>query len=86
MHSTGTYASAQSYTNPQVDQLIEQARTATDQRQRARIYEQLAEIALNDVFTIWLDPVALVVMRDWVRGWYSNPTFPGLYMYPISKS
>ncbi len=86
MHSTGTYASAQSYTNPQVDQLIEQARTATDQRQRARIYEQLAEIALNDVFTIWLDPVALAVMRDWVRGWYSNPTFPGLYMYPISKS
>lgn len=86
MHSTGTYANAQSYANPRADQLIEQARIATDQRQRARIYDGLQEIAVTDIVTIWLDPVALAVMRDWVRGWYSNPTFPGLYMYPISKS
>lgn len=86
MHSTGTYASAQSYKNPQVDQLIEQARSETDQGKRAQIYEQLQEIAHNDVFTVWLDPVALQVMREWVEGWYSNPTFPGLYLYPISKA
>lgn len=86
MHSRGTYASAQSYSNPQADRLIEQARRTADQRQRERIYDQLQDIAKNDAVTIWLDPVGLTVMRDWVRGWYSNPTFPGLYMYPISKS
>lgn len=86
MHSTGTYAGAQSYNNPQVDRLIEQARTETDQGERARIYAQLQEIAYNDVFTVWLDPVALAVMREWVQGWYTNPTFPGLYLYPIAKS
>jgi peptide/nickel transport system substrate-binding protein len=85
LHSTGTYASAQSYAASQVDQLIEQGRTETDPGRRDEIYAELQEIAYNDVPTIWLDPVALVVMRSWVQGWYNNPTFPGLYMYPISK-
>ncbi|MDR7543976.1 MAG: ABC transporter substrate-binding protein [Armatimonadota bacterium] len=85
MHSTGTYASAQGYKNPEVDKLIEQARTETDPAKRRAIYYKLQEVAYSDVTTMYLYPVKLTVMRSWVRGWYNNPAFFGEYAYPMAK-
>jgi peptide/nickel transport system substrate-binding protein len=81
MHSTGAYASAQGYKNPEADRLIEQGRRETNQAKRRAIYARLQEIAQTDVMSIWVDPTDFRVMRTWVRGWYRNPAFPGQYAY-----
>ncbi len=83
--STGTYSAAQSYKNPEVDKLVTDGRSVTDPAKRRAIYYKLQEIAYNDVPTLWLDQVELMVMRSWVRGWYWNPAFFGPYVYPMSK-
>ncbi len=86
MHSTGTFSGeGQSYNNPEVDKLIVQARSESDPAKRRAIYYRLQEIAYNDIPTLYLDPLALEVMRSWVRGWYYNPAFFGDYLYPMSK-
>jgi peptide/nickel transport system substrate-binding protein len=85
MHSTGTYAKAQGYNNPQVDKLIQDARNETDPAKRRAIYFQLMRIAYEDPITLYLQPTGFIVMRNWVRGWYNNPAFFGPYVYPMSK-
>ncbi|HXF82938.1 MAG TPA: ABC transporter substrate-binding protein [bacterium] len=85
MHSTGTYAKAQGYSNPQVDKLIQDARNETDPAKRRAIYFQLMRIAYEDPITLYLQPTGFIVMRNWVRGWYNNPAFFGPYVYPMSK-
>ncbi len=88
MHSTGTFAQNQSYKNPEVDKIIEQAAQETDNVKRQALYVRLQEIAYTDVPTIYIVyPVDWVVMRTWVKGWYFNPIFPssrGFY-YSIYK-
>jgi peptide/nickel transport system substrate-binding protein len=85
MHSTGVYANAQGYKNAEADKLIEEARFETDPAKRRALYAKLQEIAFNDVTTLYLYPVQLQVMRNWVRGWYHNPAFFASYYYPMSK-
>ena len=85
MHSTGTYAKAQGYSNPQVDKLIADARNETDAAKRRAIYHQLMRVAFEDPITLYLQPTGFIVMRSWVRGWYNNPAFFGPYIYPMSK-
>jgi peptide/nickel transport system substrate-binding protein len=87
MLGTGTYASAQSYKNAEVDKTIMAARTETDPAKRRALYFKLQEAAYNDLTTLYFNPVGLRVMRSWVRGWYHNPAFFGdqIYLYPISK-
>ena len=36
------------YSNPKVDQLLEKARTSTDQAERAKLYKQMQEIVHDD--------------------------------------
>ncbi len=85
--STGTYPSAQNYKNPEVDRLIEQARTEVDTSKRLAIYLKLEEMGINDAPTIWSQRLGFIVMRSWVRGWYFNPAFPTVagYYYRMSK-
>ncbi len=85
MHSTGTFSSAQSYKNPEVDKLIVQGRTETDPAKRKAIYFKLQEIAFNEVPTIYFDALGFEVMRNWVTGWYYNPAFFAPYVYPMGK-
>src|SRR5207247_10594942 len=76
MHSTGSFAKAQGYKNPEADRLIEQAARETDPKKREQLYFRLQEIAYQDVPTIYLIYRAgFVVMRSWVKGWYHNPMF-----------
>lgn len=85
LHSKGTYGSAQGYNNPQVDKLIVDARNETDPAKRRAIYFNLMKVAYEDPITLYLQPTGLIVMRNWVRGWYNNPAFFGPYVYPMSK-
>ncbi|MDR5696893.1 MAG: ABC transporter substrate-binding protein [Armatimonadota bacterium] len=88
MHSKGTFTGAQSYNNPEVDRLIEEAQRTADPARRRQIYFRLQEIAFNDVPTVYLGyPTGFIVMRSWVRGWYHNPMFFGLgYLHALRKT
>jgi len=88
MHSTGSFAKAQGYKNPEADRLIEQAARETDPKKREQLYFRLQELAYQDVPTIYLIYRAgFVVMRSWVKGWYHNPMFNEgwEYAYRFSK-
>jgi peptide/nickel transport system substrate-binding protein len=87
MRSTGAFSGRQSYKNPEVDKLIQQAASETDVKKREAIYFKLQDIAFQDIPTIYLIyPTDFRVMRTWVKGWYHNPIFfAPAYFYGISK-
>lgn len=86
MHSKGTYAAWQGYSNPHVDELIERGITETDPNARRDIYYELQKIYYEEVPSFAL-PQALGRHweRDWLKGWYYNPIYPGIYFYVLSK-
>ena len=86
MHSSGTFSAFQKYSNPTVDELIEKGKTESDQSKRVEIYKELQKIYYEDVPSFIIDqPLARHYERDWVKGWYYNPIYPGIYFYALSK-
>lgn len=62
------------YNNPQVDQLLEEARSTTDQDERVRLYHQILEIVTNDAPWIFVDhQLELVGIRSNVSSVTINP-------------
>jgi peptide/nickel transport system substrate-binding protein len=85
-HSAGRYPSAQGYSNPALDKLIEQAASEADPKKRAALYKQALKLGHEDapaIFTV--HPRGLIAVRDWVKDFYDNPVFLDVYFYPISK-
>jgi peptide/nickel transport system substrate-binding protein len=86
MHSTDYFASWQGYNNQTVDDLIEEGRNTLDVTRRTQIYKELQRIYHNEAPSV---PITQTVHahfeRDWVRGWYYNPSYPGFYFYPLWK-
>ena len=85
-HSKGTFAAWQGYSNPEVDQLIEQASQESDPAKREQLYRQLDQIYFEEAISIPLaQPLARHYERDWVQGWYYSPINPGVDFYTIWK-
>ncbi len=85
--SNGDYPKRMGYSNPQLDKLVEEARSASDPAKRAAVYKQITKIAYDEVPELYIDlRVHFFVMRSWVHGWYYNPIL-GLVLnfYPLSK-
>jgi peptide/nickel transport system substrate-binding protein len=64
------------YSNPEVDQLLQQARVSTDQTERAELYKQMQEIVREDapwVFVANWEQNA--VASDRVGGFALQPSF-----------
>ena len=86
MHTRGTYAEWQGYRNPIVDELIRKGIETVDPVKRKRYYDQLQMIYYIDVPGIGLyQPLDRHYERDWVKGYYYNPIYPGQYFYSFSK-
>ncbi len=87
MHSKGTFAKFQGYSNPEVDKLIEEGISTMDPTKRAEIYSKLRKIYYEDVISLPLhQPLMRRYERDWVKGWYYNPLIANMqYVYPLSK-
>ncbi|MEM1592191.1 MAG: ABC transporter substrate-binding protein [Candidatus Bathyarchaeia archaeon] len=86
MHSNGDYASAQKYSNPKADELIEKGIAESDPEARKNIYYELQRIYYEDVPSFIIDqPLGRHWERDWVKGWYYNPIHPGIYFYDLWK-
>jgi peptide/nickel transport system substrate-binding protein len=53
-HTTGGSSNYQGYSNPQVDQLLQQGATASDQNARKQAYDQAAKTIVDDVSYLYL--------------------------------
>jgi len=85
-HSSGPLASAQRYWNPLMDELIEIGLRKTSNEEKMAIYTEIENIFYEEVPTVPLYvAIERVYMRDWVQGYYYNPTYPGIYAYNLWK-
>jgi peptide/nickel transport system substrate-binding protein len=85
----GTYGGTQHFPTDlqaQMDQLITQGVSTSNTQDRAKIYEQLQNLAYENALDIFVvQPQIRWYMQDWVQGWYYNPTYGGPYFYTLSK-
>ncbi|MCG2725434.1 MAG: ABC transporter substrate-binding protein [Elusimicrobia bacterium] len=85
-HSKGRYAIAQNYSNAEMDKLINLAVSQTSTIKRKELYKEIQKLAHEETIQIYtIHPQGLLAMRDWVKGFYDNAVFMGIYFYPISK-
>jgi len=86
MHSLGTYAQWQSYSDPEVDELVEEGVMETDDNKRIEIYWKLGNKYFEDAPSVPLvQATGRHWERTWVAGWYYNPIYPGDYYYHLWK-
>ncbi len=91
VHSAGYYAGKQSYKNPKVDALIDEASRTQDERVRSSLYKRMQALVDDDVPHVMLaEGVRYRAQRTWVKGFVFRPTFPdmpyGGYYYDLSKA
>jgi peptide/nickel transport system substrate-binding protein len=85
-YTYGYYANRAHYSNATMDALIDEGIRTADGPERAEIYSQIQQLAVDDCPNI---PTANALGRHfeqtWVQGWYYNPIYPGNYYYEIWK-
>lgn len=68
------------YSNPQVDQMLRQAATSTDQAKRLDLYNQVQQIVVKDPPYVYLyQREYLLPMRSSISGFVYNPMLEGIY-------
>jgi len=86
MHSEGDFSYFQGYSNPHVDELIDEGILTPDGPAREAIYKELQAIFLEDAISLPLvQAVGRRWVRDWERGYYYNQLYPGGYYYDRYK-
>jgi len=88
MHSKGTFANAQRYSNEVADDLIEQAISSSSQAERQMLYDQIAQLYYDEVPSIMMSQVlGVFFFRDWIQGFVHNPMRSAYedYAYYLSK-
>ncbi|MCL6449932.1 MAG: ABC transporter substrate-binding protein [Acetobacteraceae bacterium] len=64
------------YSNPRVDQLIDQGLVTYDEREREAMYKEVQEILVEDAPYIWVaNPQYIVAMRSYVKNFSYVPAF-----------
>jgi peptide/nickel transport system substrate-binding protein len=73
-HTDGIW-NQQGYSNPEVDQLLEEGRRVSDQSQRKEIYREAQRLIAEDAPMVFLyvNPQASA-LQDYVKGFDVNPT------------
>jgi len=80
MHSEGHYSHQCSYSNPEVDRLVEEAAISFDPEVRKANYYRLQEIWVEDAPGIMnMQAVTTRYMKDWVKGHFFNPMQSSVY-------
>ncbi len=85
-HSQGRYPSAQGFSDPALDAMIEKAASLSSSAPRAALYKKILARGHEDcpaIFTV--HPTGVFALREWVRGFVDNPVNLGIYYYPIEK-
>lgn len=74
-HSNGS-ANAHRYSNPEVDELLEQGRSTVDEEARRGIYDEALKIILDDSPRIFInDQTIPVIYWGYVKGFDTNPSY-----------
>lgn len=77
-HSQGVH-NATRYSNPRVDELLDQGRSVTDQEERKAIYDEVQQILVDELPWLWL------YLPDVTMGWRPEVTgfrqHPGYHFY-----
>jgi peptide/nickel transport system substrate-binding protein len=85
-YSLGSFAWKASYSNPDMDALINAGIRTPDGPARAKIYSDIQKLVIEECPCVPVSqPVARHFERDWVIGWYYNPNYPGVYAYNLWK-
>jgi peptide/nickel transport system substrate-binding protein len=72
--SAGTWTGASHYSNPEVDALLEEGRTTTDEAARIEIYTQVQEIVIDEAVEVYLTtPIEGLPHREEVTGYVYTP-------------
>jgi len=88
MHSGGTFAGWQNYSNPEVDALIADGISAATSAEREGVYRKLDKLYYDEVPGIILaQPLGRRYFRSWVKGFIFNPIDPAQigHVYRLSK-
>jgi peptide/nickel transport system substrate-binding protein len=87
--SGGTYSSSQAFpadVQKQLDQLITQGIQASDTQTRTQIYQQLQDLSYKNALDLFVvQPENRHYEQIWVKGYYYNAIYPGIYFYSLSK-
>jgi peptide/nickel transport system substrate-binding protein len=74
VYTSASKENFRNYANPQYDRLADQARVATDSKQRHDLYAQMQTILADDAAALWLlAPMSSVTVRRPVQGWQVYP-------------
>jgi peptide/nickel transport system substrate-binding protein len=85
-HSHGKYAKSQGYSNPQMDELIQQAVATLNEKERVRLYHKIHDLGHEEAIQIYtIHPEHVYAMRKEVKGFVDNAVFMGVWFYPLSK-
>ncbi|MEM3828144.1 MAG: ABC transporter substrate-binding protein, partial [Conexivisphaerales archaeon] len=85
-YSHGAFGAWQLYHNSTMDELVEAGIAAPEGPERAAIYKQIQQLAVEDCPSVPIDQaIGRHFERDWVVGWYYNPIYPGVYAYNLWK-
>lgn len=85
-HSQGRYPSAQAYRDEELDRKVEAAVREPDPKKRARLYQEIQRLGCEKVpHVLTVHPPGAYALRDWVKGFYDNAVFMGIYFYPLDK-
>ena len=89
--SAGSYPESQDYADPELDRLIQEALTTTDEAARAALYGRIQDAADEELPNVPLaNGFEYRAQRTWVKGFVFNPMSPGLpensYYYDLSKA
>ena len=67
------------YSNPELDQILEDARVESDVSKRMELYQQAEEIIVQDAPALFLThPISYVLVKPYLKGFILAPvsTFP----------
>ncbi len=85
-YTSGNFAARAHYSNATMDALIDEGIRTPDGSERAAIYSQIQQLAIDDCPNIvTASAVGRHFERNWVCGWYYNPAYPGVYAANVWK-
>jgi peptide/nickel transport system substrate-binding protein len=87
--SAGAYSGQQHFAadlQSQLDATIAQAVGSNDNATRTKLYSQLQNTAYENALDIFIvQPQTRHYEQTWLKGYYYNPIYPGIYFYSLSK-
>lgn len=89
LHSAGAFADFQSFPEELqavLDAKIDECKRLSGAEAEA-CYQELGTLSQENAVNIWMiQPIGRHYEQLWVEGWYYNPGYPGVWVYPLSKA